>query len=128
MPQGIDDGTFLEHRRTTLPPSSIFLIAVRRYRRNPSGDDITSTVSVSIHGADRSIVAHIADAIADHNGNVVDLETRVLETDTVSTYVMLLTVGLPSATSLDSFRAALDEAAERMGVRCVVSLIDNELL
>jgi glycine cleavage system transcriptional repressor len=125
----VDDGAVIERALADTAKQFELLISVRPIQSDAGKSDIVSSIAVSIHGSDHpGIVAQIADVIAKHTGNIVDLETRVIEQDEVATYVMLLTVGLPASTPLEGLIQALRVEAERIGVVCVVSPIDTGLL
>lgn len=125
----IEDGAVIEHALESVAKELELVVVVRPVRDGQAGEEATSHIAVSIHGSDHpGIVARIADVIASHNGNVIDLETRVIDADAGATYVMLLTVGLPASASLEALTEALRQAAVHLGVTCAVSPVDTELL
>ena len=71
---------------------------------------------LSVYGADRpGIVAKVARLVADHGGNITDMNTRVIGTPERPVYVMLLEVLFASAqeptqleTALQGLKTSLD--------------------
>ena len=63
---------------------------------------------LSVYGADRpGIVAKVARLVADHGGNITDMNTRVIGTPERPVYVMLLEVLFPSAQEPTQLESAL---------------------
>jgi glycine cleavage system transcriptional repressor len=72
---------------------------------------------VSVYGADRpGIVAMVARVVADHSGNITDMNTRVIGTSERPVYVMLLEVQLASSQDPAALQAALDGLKPTLGV------------
>jgi glycine cleavage system transcriptional repressor len=89
-----------------LPLEAVTLSAVEQL----AGESAEPTHAISVYGADHPGIVHgVAEALARHEVNVVDLSTRVVGDDPI--YVMLLDVTLPP--SVDE--AALDELLARVG-------------
>ena len=89
-----------------LPLEAVTLSAVEQL----AGEAAEPTHAISVYGADHPGIVHgVAEALARHDVNVVDLSTRVVGDDPI--YVMLLDVTLPP--SVDE--AALDELLARVG-------------
>ena len=71
---------------------------------------------LSVYGADRpGIVAKVARVVADHGGNITDMNTRVIGAPDRPVYVMLLEVlltgaqgPLPLETALAELKTSLD--------------------
>jgi glycine cleavage system transcriptional repressor len=90
-----------------LPLEALTLSAVEQL----VGESPEPTHAISVYGADHPGIVHgVAEALARHEVNVVDLSTRVVGDDE-PIYVMLLDVTLPA--SLDE--TALDELLARVG-------------
>jgi glycine cleavage system transcriptional repressor len=89
-----------------LPLETVTLSAVEQL----TSESPEPTHAISVYGADHPGIVHgVAETLARHEVNVVDLSTRVVGDDPI--YVMLLDVTLPP--SLDE--AALDELLARVG-------------
>src|SRR2546425_7013519 len=59
----------------------------------------TPNVMLSVYGADRpGIVAAVARAVADHGGNITDLNTRVIGSPDRPVYAMVLEIHVPGGT------------------------------
>ena len=75
------------------------------------------TYMLSVYGADRpGIVAKVARLVADHGGNITDMNTRVIGTAERPVYVMLLEVLLPSAQEPTQLESALQSLKTSLGV------------
>lgn len=84
-------------------------------RRAPSPD--TPTYMLSVYGADKpGIVARVARTVADHQGNITVMNTRVVGTVEKPVYVMVLEIKLPVGASPDPLRQALDRLKPSLGV------------
>jgi glycine cleavage system transcriptional repressor len=89
-----------------LPLEAVTLSAVEQL----AGESPEPTHAISVYGADHPGIVHgVAEALARHEVNIVDLSTRVAGDEPI--YVMLLDVTLPP--SLDG--RALDELLARVG-------------
>lgn len=83
------------------------------------------TWSLRVHGADRpGIVAAITRVLADHGGNIVDLGTRLGD----QLYVLLAEVELPAGSDPQALEAALQGAAQALGVWVHFGPVDDEVL
>ena len=106
-----------------LPLEAVTLSAVEQL----AGGSPEPTHAISVYGADRPGIVHgVAEALARHEVNVVDLSTRVIGDEPI--YVMLLEVTLPP--TLDN--AALDELLARveqeLGVDVSARVLDRDVL
>ena len=106
-----------------LPLEAVTLSAVEQL----AGGSPEPTHAISVYGADHPGIVHgVAEALARHEVNVVDLSTRVVGDDPI--YVMLLDVALPP--SLDN--ATLDELLARvgqeLGVDVSARVLDRDVL
>jgi glycine cleavage system transcriptional repressor len=69
-----------------------------------------ATYMLSVYGADRpGIVAKVARVVADHGGNITDMNTRVIGTPERPVYVMLLEVLLSGTQGPRPLETALEE-------------------
>lgn len=83
---------------------------------------------ISVHGADHpGIVADVTNRVARLGGNIIDLATRKIDEGALASYVLLVSVAMPSTLSEGTLRAELEEAARELGVICVVSAGSAEL-
>lgn len=84
---------------------------------------------VSVYGTDRpGIVSGICDALASMKANIVDLTTRVIETDDLPVYTMILEVSIDDSVSPDDLRDVLSAKSELLGVACSIRPVDSEEL
>ena len=80
---------------------------------------------LSLHGADRlGIVAAVTRILADANGNITDLTTRLAG----ELYVVVAEVDLPSTVEIGAVTARLGDAARALGVEATLRPADADLL
>jgi glycine cleavage system transcriptional repressor len=81
---------------------------------------------LSVYGADRpGIVAQVARAVADHDGNITDMNTRVVGATDRPVYVMILEIQLPAGRDPESLQEALDRLKPRLGVDITLRAIES---
>ncbi|MBM4121166.1 MAG: ACT domain-containing protein [Nitrospira sp.] len=72
---------------------------------------------LSVYGADHpGIVAKIARVVADHGGNITDMNTRVIGADDRPVYTMILEVQMPVGSKPEALGQALDRLKPSLGV------------
>lgn len=72
---------------------------------------------LSVYGADHpGIVAQVARTVADHGGNITDVNTRVVGSTERPAYIMVLEIQLTPGSSPDSLQHALEELKPSLGV------------
>ena len=107
-------------------------IDLKSISRSYPTDEISQTISISVHGADRTgIVAGIANVLADYDASIVDMTTHRLNSLGTTSYVMSLEVDLGIDSTDDSVArlvAALSEKAVELGVTVKVHDPDGDLL
>jgi len=75
------------------------------------------TYMLSVYGADRTgIVAKVARVVADHGGNITDMNTRVIGGPERPVYIMLLEVLLSGGQGPQSLESALTELKTSLDV------------
>ncbi len=75
------------------------------------------TFMLSVYGADHpGIVAHVARTVAQHNGNITDMNTRVIGSGKLPIYVMVLEIQLQEIPQADQLRQALEQLKPLLGV------------
>ena len=80
---------------------------------------------LSVHGADRpGIVSALTEVIAQADGNITDLTTRLAG----GLYVLIAEVGLPPETDIDELSARITQTAAELGVGANLRPADTELL
>jgi glycine cleavage system transcriptional repressor len=80
-------------------------------------DTATPTYMLSVYGADKpGIVAKVARTVADHTGNVMVMNTRVVGAADKPVYVMVLEIKLPADASPDALQQALERLKPDLGV------------
>src|SRR2546425_711993 len=86
----------------------------------------TPNVMLSVYGADRpGIVAAVARAVADHGGNITDLNTRVIGSPDRPVYAMVLEIHVPGGTQHDALQAALERLKPTLGVDITLRPIES---
>jgi glycine cleavage system transcriptional repressor len=81
---------------------------------------------LSVYGADRpGIVAKVARIVADHAGNITDVNTRVIGTPERPVYVMLLEVLLPPEQEPVHLERALEALKSSLGVDVSLRTIEQ---
>jgi glycine cleavage system transcriptional repressor len=107
------------------------VVAVRPLAEPPGGAgtaDEGDPWTISIHGADRPGIVHaVALALADAEGNVVDLSTHLIGGPDAPVYVMMLRVTLPAGRA-EAALAAVSGAATALGVHCTMHPDESDLL
>jgi glycine cleavage system transcriptional repressor len=77
----------------------------------------TPTYMLSVYGADHpGIVARVARTVADHGGNITVMNTRVVGAADKPVYVMVLEIKLPSGSSSEPLKQALEQLKPSLGV------------
>jgi len=94
-----------------------------------AGSDAASTWSVSVHGADRPGIVHeVTKLLAKRGANVVDLSTRVIGSQPLLAYVLLLRITLPSSTNAETLAGELHELGGSLGVEVRIRPDDADIL
>jgi glycine cleavage system transcriptional repressor len=72
---------------------------------------------LSVYGADHlGIVAQVARVVADHGGNITDVNTRVVGSTEQPVYIMVLEIQLTPGSSPDPLQHALEQLKPSLGV------------
>lgn len=72
---------------------------------------------LSVYGADHpGIVANVTKVVAEHGGNITDVNTRVVGAEDRPVYIMILEIQLAGGASPDALHAALDRLKPTLGV------------
>jgi glycine cleavage system transcriptional repressor len=92
----------------------------------PQSSSDTPTYMLSVYGADRpGIVAKVARIVANHAGNITDVNTRVIGTPERPVYVMLLEVLLPPEQEPVHLERALEALKSSLGVDVSLRTIEQ---
>lgn len=76
-----------------------------------------SIFMLSVYGADHpGIVAQVARVVADHGGNVTDMNTRVIGSVGHPVYVMVMEIHLPEGAPSEPLQQGLDRLKPTLGV------------
>jgi glycine cleavage system transcriptional repressor len=106
-----------------LPLEAVTLSAVEQL----AGESPEPTHAISVYGADHPGIVHgVAEALARHDVNVVDLSTRVVGDDPL--YVMLLDVTLPPSVDEAALDELLARAGRELGVDVSAHALDRDVL
>jgi glycine cleavage system transcriptional repressor len=85
--------------------------------------------AVSLYGADRPGIVHaVAQKLADHGANIVDLSTRVIGPGPDHAYVLLLELSLPPHADAEALGRELDALAGELGVEIHLRPDDADVL
>jgi glycine cleavage system transcriptional repressor len=104
-------------------------IAVRPIVDAPTGGPTGEPWAVSLYGADRPGIVHrVAQELADHGANIVDLSTRVVGPGPEHAYVLLLELSLPVTADGDRLGIELTALAEELGVEIHLRRDDADVL
>jgi glycine cleavage system transcriptional repressor len=89
----------------------------------------TDAWTIAVHGADRmGIVRDVTKALADAEGNVVNLSTHLVGGSDAPVYVMTLWVTLPGGAAGEAAAESIRQAAAALGVHCSVHRDEADLL
>src|SRR4051812_26823356 len=92
-------------------------VAVRPIVEDPGDGPEGEPWAVSLYGADRPGIVHrVAQELADHGANIVDLSTRVIGPGPDHAYVLLLELSLPPAADAERLGTRLAALADELGV------------
>lgn len=90
-------------------------LSAQAAQRTPVSD--APLFMLSVYGADHpGIVAHVARAVADHGGNITDMNTRVIGSEDRPVYVMILEIQLPEQVGPTELEQALEQLKPALGV------------
>ena len=104
-------------------------VAVRPIVDAPGEGPTGEAWAVSLYGADRPGIVHqVAQELADHGANIVDLSTRVIGPGPDHAYVLLLELSLPSYADADALGRRLDVLAGELGVEIHLRPDDADVL
>lgn len=104
-------------------------VAVRPIVESPADVAPGEPWAVSLYGADRPGIVHrVAQRLADHDANIVDLSTRVIGPGPDHAYVLLLELSLPPTSDPDRLGIELSELAEELGVEIHLRPDDADVL
>lgn len=104
-------------------------VAVRPIVESPPGSPQGEPWAVSLYGADRPGIVHaVAEKLAEHGANIVDLSTRVVGPGPDHAYVLLLELSLPAGSDGDRLGIELTELASELGVEIHLRPDDADVL
>ncbi len=90
-------------------------LPARAAERTPVSD--APLFMLSVYGADHpGIVAQVARVVADHGGNITDMNTRVIGSEDRPVYVMILEIQLPERSPPAELERALERLKPALGV------------
>jgi glycine cleavage system transcriptional repressor len=104
-------------------------VAVRPIVEDPGDGPVGEPWAVSLYGADRPGIVHrVAQKLADHGANIVDLSTRVIGPGPEHAYVLLLELSLPVTSDGERLGADLAGLAAELGVEIHLRPDDADVL
>lgn len=119
LPEGLTAGQLAD--RLTPYTSPLMLTVLCRDLPAQAAERVTepdtSLYMLSVYGADHpGIVAQVVRVVADHDGNITDMNTRVIGTMDRPVYVMILEIQLPASADPAALQQALDALKPLLGV------------
>jgi Glycine cleavage system regulatory protein len=119
LPEGIDAET-IGNRLTAYTASLDLAVLCRSLPDQAAARQAAlevPTFMLSVYGADHpGIVAQVARTVAQHRGNITDMNTRVIGSGKVPVYVMVLEIQLQETPQADQLRQALEQLKPLLGV------------
>jgi glycine cleavage system transcriptional repressor len=104
-------------------------VAVRPIGEDPGAVARGEPWAVSLYGADQPGIVHrVAQKLADHGANIVDLSTRVVGPGPKHAYVLLLELSLPAGSDGAELGAELVLLAAELGVEIHLRPDDADVL
>lgn len=81
---------------------------------------------LSVYGADHlGIVAQVTRVVADHGGNITDVNTRVIGSAERPVYIMILEIQLTPGSSPDLLQEALEQLKPSLGIDVTFRPLDQ---
>jgi glycine cleavage system transcriptional repressor len=100
-------------------------VAVREVAVEPEHERSGLSHLLTVYGADRlGIVARLGAVLAEADGNITDLTTRL----SGDLYVLLAEVDLPTEADLDALTARLEAVSSELGVETTLRAVENDEL
>ena len=119
LPEGLSSDQLTQHLTPDTSRLGLTLLCrelpAQAATRNPASD--LPLYMLSVYGADHpGIVARVARVVADHGGNITDMNTRVIGDADRPVYVMILEVRFPAGADPAPLERALDQLKPVLGV------------
>jgi glycine cleavage system transcriptional repressor len=81
---------------------------------------------LSVYGADHpGIVAQVARVVADHGGNITDVNTRVVGAAERPVYIMILEIQLTPGSAMEPLQQALEQLKPSLGVDLTLRALEQ---
>ena len=119
LPTGLSPDTLADQMRSSTEPLQLTVLCREVPAPGAAVQDSPDvpTYMLSVYGADRpGIVAKVTRVVADHDGNITDVNTRVIGSSQKPIYVMLLEIRLPSQQDPSRLETALEALKPELGV------------
>jgi glycine cleavage system transcriptional repressor len=121
-PGAVED---VERALEPLTDDGSLLVSVKEIPPEPEPAPLGATYLLSVHGADRpGIVSSVTSVVADADGNITDLSTRL----SGELYVLLAEVELPPTADVAALTSRLQERARGLGVEVTLRELDTDEL
>ncbi len=119
LPEGLSADRLAERLEPSISPMGLTVLCrelpARAAERTAAPDE--PLFMLSVYGADHpGIVAQVARVVADHGGNITDMNTRVIGSEDRPVYVMILEIQLPERSSPAELEQALERLKPVLGV------------
>ena len=119
LPEGLPAGQLAERLTPSISPVGLTLLCreLPAHVAERAAEPDAPLYMLSVYGADHpGIVAQVVRVVADHGGNITDMNTRVIGTADRPVYVMILEVQLPASADPAVLQQALDALKPLLGV------------
>lgn len=119
LPNNLPADALVEHLTPSISPIGLTVLCrevlAQAAERSPEPD--MPIFMLSVYGADHpGIVAQVARVVADHGGNITDMNTRVIGAADRPVYIMILEVQMPAGSQPEALGQALDRLKPSLGL------------
>jgi glycine cleavage system transcriptional repressor len=119
LPESVQADTLVERLAPSTAPLGLTVLcrALPAEAAERTSDPDAPFYMLSVYGADHpGIVARVARTVADHGGNITDVNTRVIGPAERPVYVMILEIQMTSGAQPEPLQDALEQLRPTLGV------------
>ena len=131
LPSGLSPDQLIKRLQVSTQPLGLTLLCRELPAQAVKSEPATQApiFMLSVYGADRTgIVAQVARVVASHEGNITDMNTRVIGPAERPLYVMVLEIQLPPDQSPDPLQEALDQLKQALSLDITLRPIEHARL
>jgi glycine cleavage system transcriptional repressor len=126
-PDGLDAGALRRDLDATAARLGLDALSLNEIAAAEAGPEPSCIVTV--YGADHPGIVHaVASALAEHEVNITDMQTRLVHEGATHLYAILLEVALPANLSLDGLEALFARIRDEQGVQASVRELERDVL